>query len=44
MVLDLGSRRLLGYQMSDRIDTQLVAEALSEHRRSLQQPGVATTD
>lgn len=27
-VLDLGSRRLLGYQMSDRIDTRLVADAL----------------
>ena len=28
VVLDLGSRRLLGYQMSDRIDTRLVADAL----------------
>lgn len=28
VVLDLGSRRLLGCQMSDRIDTQLVADAL----------------
>ena len=28
VVLDLGSRRLLGYQMSERIDTQLVADAL----------------
>ena len=27
-VLDLGSRWLLGYQMSDRIDTRLVADAL----------------
>ena len=28
VVLDLGSRRLLGCQMSDRIDTRLVADAL----------------
>ena len=28
VVLDLGSRGLLGYQMSDRIDTSLVADAL----------------
>ena len=28
VVLDLGSRRLLGYAMSDRIDTRLVADAL----------------
>ena len=28
VVLDLGSRRLLGYQMSDRINTRLVADAL----------------
>ena len=28
VVLDLGSRRLLGYQMSERIDTRLVADAL----------------
>ena len=28
VVLDVGSRRLLGCQMSDRIDTQLVADAL----------------
>lgn len=28
VVLDLGSRRLLGYQMSDRIDTRLVADAI----------------
>ena len=28
VVLDLGSRRLLGYQMSDRIDARLVADAL----------------
>ena len=27
VVLDLGSRRLLGYAMSDRIDTRLVADA-----------------
>ena len=29
VVLDLGSRRLLGYAMSDRIDTRLVADALA---------------
>ena len=28
MVLDALSRRLLGYQMSDRIDTRLVQDAL----------------
>ncbi|WP_419554510.1 DDE-type integrase/transposase/recombinase [Candidatus Poriferisodalis sp.] len=28
VVLDLGSRRLLGHQMSERIDTRLVADAL----------------
>ncbi len=28
VVLDLGGRRLLGYQMSNRIDTRLVADAL----------------
>ena len=28
VVLDLGSRRLLGYQMSDRIDTRLAQDAL----------------
>ena len=28
VVLDLGSRRLLGYQMSNRIDARLVADAL----------------
>ena len=28
VVLDVGSRRLLGYQMSDRIDTRLVQDAL----------------
>ena len=28
VVLDVGSRRLLGYAMSDRIDTRLVADAL----------------
>ena len=28
VVLDLGSRRLLGYAMSERIDTRLVADAL----------------
>ncbi len=29
VVLDLGSRRLLGYQMSDRINTQLAQDALT---------------
>ncbi len=36
VVLDLRSRRVLGYQMSDRINTQLVKDALtmaSTHRR-----------
>jgi len=28
VVLDVGSRRLLGYAMGDRIDTRLVADAL----------------
>ena len=29
VVLDLGSRRLLGYQMSDRIDARLAQDALN---------------
>jgi transposase InsO family protein len=36
VVLDVGSRRLLGYAMSDRIDTRLVADAvdMAAHTRA----------
>lgn len=49
-VLDLGSRRLLGYQMSDRIDTRLAHDALDMAGAArivpishLRNRGVATT-
>jgi len=43
-VLDLGSRRWLGYSMADHMRTELVADALDEQLRSLQRTGVSTTD
>ena len=42
VVLDVGSRRLLGYAMGDRIDTRLVADALdmAAHARSGRTAGI----
>ena len=42
VVLDVGSRRLLGYQMSDRIDTRLVQDALdmAGHTRAGRTAGI----
>jgi hypothetical protein len=42
-VLDLGGIGLIGWKMDDNIATPLVADALDDHLRSIQQSSVATT-
>jgi transposase InsO family protein len=42
-VIDICSRRVIGWSIADHMRTQLVTDALEEQLRSLQQPGVATT-
>ena len=41
-VIDIGSRRMLGYSMADHMRTELVTDALDDHLRSLQ-ASVAST-
>jgi len=43
VLLDLFSRRVVGYALSERIDMELVLAALNDHLRSLPHRGVATT-
>ena len=44
VVLDVYSRRVVGWSIADHLRTELVADALDEHLNSIQQAGVATTD
>ncbi|MET8325231.1 hypothetical protein [Streptomyces sp. NPDC005181] len=42
-VIDIASRRVVGWVTAEHLRTDLVADALNEHLLSVQEAGVATT-